>query len=681
MTKDESEHKLLQAAARRRVVTCKISLTEFELAGRLTRIRALPFISMKTKLTVLVFFLGACSWQAGAQTIDSTGDALLSGTYYMRQVLYFYSVQDGELVETVNVQGNISFDGAGSYSFSGSSLNSTTTPVVMVQPFTSTGTYAIDGGGQGYISGIEFSGDQVLGMVSHGVFIGSSVTNPNGYSDLFIAAPVGSTNATNATLNGAYTVAYFDPTFPGDALFSMTANGQGTIGSISATEYTGTGGTAGTQSLSGVTYSFTNGAAQLNLGGKRSTSSSGTSTNLLAGSELLYISPDGNFIFGGNYNGYDMFVGVRAASSPPANFAGVYYQAGLDFNEAAPINNYAPLDAYYGAFNALSGKMLGHKRFSNVAPLRYQNLSALLPYGGSSDFGYVDSYTLNSDGSSDDTAFSQQYATTADGTFRIGYGIGQFLSFNVAVQAPAFSGSGVYLNPNGVVNAASSSPFTAQLAPGEFLTLYGTGLAPGTDSASVPYPNILDGVQVFIDGVAAPIYYVSPTQISVLVPYLTTTHEVAQVYVDNNGSSSNLVSQYTGLTSAGAFTNDPVGGLGYAAALHPDNSVISLGSPAQIGETVALFLTGLGAVRPTVPDGTAAPSNPPAVTTSSPLVFLLDTAGHYLQATVTFSGLAPGFAGLYQVNFTIPSGVASGDATVEVIAQDSDAFQALLPVN
>ena len=96
-------------------------------------------------------------------------------------------------------------------------------------------------------------------------------------------------------------------------------------------------------------------------------------------------------------------------------------------------------------------------------------------------------------------------------------------------RRPSFSGSGVYLSPVGVVNAASSAPFTAQVAPGEFLTLYGSGLAPTTASASLPFPKLFNGVQVLINSLAAPIYYVSPTQISVVVPYLRSPNSVAQI--------------------------------------------------------------------------------------------------------------------------------------------------------
>ncbi len=628
---------------------------------------------MKTKPTLLLLVLGACAWQSSAQpALDSSGNAMLNGTYYMRQVFYVVTPDTGASVENVNVQGNITFDGIGGYTFSGTVLNNTATPAMST--LTSAGNYAISGSGEGYIGAINtsFSIDRIIGTVSHGVFIGSTTVTGDGYNDLFIAAPLGS-EATNATLKGAYTVAYIDPTVPGDALFTMTADGQGNIGTVNVTSYIGASSTATTQSLSSVTYAFSNGAAQLKLGGTRN------SSTLVAGTELLYISPDGNFIFGGSASGYDMFAGVRAATSPPSNYDGLYYQAGLDLDESAVGGGSSPLDSYYGSFQAFSGKIVGHQEFSTASLLHYRTLSSLLIYGGASDFTYYDTYALNSDGSSDDSAFSQHYLSSTDGTIRIGYGIGPYLSLNVALQAPALSGSGVYLNPAGVVNAASSSPFTAQISPGEFLTLYGSGLAPTTATASLPFPKTLNGVQVLINQVAAPIYYVSPTQISVVVPYITPSDSAVQIYVVNNGTNSNIVSEFTGVTSAGVFT-EPVGGIGSAAALHPDNSVITESSPAQIGETVAVYLTGMGLVTPRVADGTAAPSNPLSYTTANPLVYLLDTAGHYLQAPVTFSGLAPGFAGLYQVDFTIPSGLVSGDASLEIIGPDSDTFQALLPV-
>jgi uncharacterized protein (TIGR03437 family) len=639
---------------------------------------------MKIKTILLVLLFVACAWQSSAQpAFDSSGDGLLNGAYYMRQVFYFISGQ-GTLDETVNVQGTITFSGTGSYSFSGSVLDSAASPL-QVNTFTTVGTYVISPSGEGYISAVYQTIEKgaIIGLVSQGIFIGS-IPGTNGCTTLFIAAPVGSTEATNSTLNGSYAVAYFDPTFtptstalPGaDAFFTMAADGQGNIGNVNAAIYSGTTTTASSQSLSGVTYDFTNGAAQLKFGGKPS------SSTLIAGGRLLYISPDGNFIFGGSYNGYDMFVGVRAATSAPSNYDGLYYQAGLDLDESTEgsSSGYALLDSYYGSLQAHSGNIIGQQVLSGVSLMNYQSLSALLIYGGSNDFTYYDTYTVNSDGSSDDSALSQHYVSSTDGTIRIGYGVGPYLSLNVALQAPAFSGSGPYLSPVGAVNAASSAPFTAQVSPGEFLTLYGTGLAPSTASApSLPLPDTLNSVRVLINEVEAPIFYVSPTQINVVVPF-SNAGSVANIQVVNNGANSNIITAVEGSTSVGVFTNNPVGGLGYAAALHPDNSVISKSSPSQIGETVAVFLAGMGAVSLPVAAGTAAPSSPLSITTATPLVFILDTSGHYLQATVTFSGLAPGFASLYQINFTIPAGLVSGDASLEIIGPDSGSFQALLPV-
>jgi len=602
----------------------------------------------------------------------------------MRQVIYFVSDSAGDIGDGVNIQGEITFNGSGTYKFSGSALDlasGSSTPTTI----TSSGTYVISASGEGYISAINVgavnsnisTSDRIIGLVSQGgIFIGSSTENGGGYSDLFIAAPLASSTssmATNATLNGAYTLAYFDPFFPGDALLTMTADGKGNIGTVNATEYSGTSSTKGTQTLTGVTYSFTNGAAQLNFGGKP------TTTSLIGGTEVLYISPDGNFIFGGSANGFDLFAGVRAETSKPSNYNTLYYQAGLDLDEATVTSSgYSLLDSYFGSLQAVAAQSCPSTQPNCF--VGHQRVNSTLVYGGSSDFTYYDSYTLNGDGSSDDTTFSQHYLSSSDGTIRIGYGIGPFLSLNVAFQAPAFNGSGVYLSPVGVVNAASSAPFTAFLAPGEFLTLYGSGLAPSTSSASVPFPTKLNGVEVLINQIAAPIYYVSATQISVIVPYITNPSSVAQIQVVNNGANSNVVTQFTGLTSAGAFTNTPLGGIGVAAAERHDFSIISESNPAHAGETISVYVAGMGAVNPSVADGAAAPTSPLSTTTNIPAIYLNDSAGTSTTPTLTFYGLAPGFAGLYQINFTIPSSVAAGTATLEIQGPGSDNYEAILPL-
>lgn len=613
-----------------------------------------------TKTTLLVLLVGACAGSGLAQTFDSSGDGKLNGTYYFRQVLYFEQTND-----EVSIEGNIIFNGAGSYTLSNATLLDANSGATTPGALTGSGTYSIAASGEGFISALDsadFPNDQILGLVSaKGIFMGSSTENSNGYNDMFIAAPVASPAATNATLSGSYQVAYFDPTFAGDALLSFSANGSGNIGTVNATEYIGSNTATTSQTLTGVTYSFSNGAAQINFGGNNQ-------TNLIGGGELLYISPDGNFIFGGNFNGFDMFVGVKGATSNPSNYQALYYQAGIDYDNSS---NATGLDSYFGATNIFGG--------GNIIADERDNYP--YAYNGSADYTYADVYTLNGDGSASDAFYN--YWASSDGTIRVGYGPGPYLGLNVAFQSPSFSGSGVYIDPVGVLNAASSAPFTAFLSPGEFVTIYGSGLADTTTSASVPFPNNLGGVTVSVNEVQAPIYYVSPTQISFVVPFVT-TQAVAQIQVTNNGKDSNVFTNFVGQTSVGAFTNTPVGGNGIAAAERPDYSVVSESNPAQVGETVAVYVAGMGPVSNQPMDGTAAPSSPLSNTTNSPSVYLTDSSGNSAQATVTFSGLAPGFAGLYQVNFTIPSGLSTAngpDTLLDIYSGlDSETAESILPI-
>src|SRR4029077_14192727 len=117
----------------------------------------------------------------------------------------------------------------------------------------------------------------------------------------------------------------------------------------------------------------------------------------------------------------------------------------------------------------------------------------------------------------------------------------------------------------------------------------------------VPFPMTLAGVQVLINNRPAPIYYVSSGQVSAIVPY-ETTGSVAQIQVVNNQGSSNVVTELVNPTTPGLFTI-PAGGIGYAAAEHADGSLVSPSHPAQVGETIAVYVTGLGDVLPSISDG------------------------------------------------------------------------------
>jgi uncharacterized protein (TIGR03437 family) len=233
------------------------------------------------------------------------------------------------------------------------------------------------------------------------------------------------------------------------------------------------------------------------------------------------------------------------------------------------------------------------------------------------------------------------------------------------VQAPAQAGTGVFLNPLGVVNAASSAPAGNPISPGEFVTLYGSGLAKSDQTATPPYPASLNGVSVLINNKPAPVRFVSSGQLNVLVPFAT-TGPTATIVV-NNGVNSNTVTVPVATTSPGIFTIDQSGS-GGGAILHADYSPVNAAKPAAGGETVLVFLTGLGTVTPSLTDGTAGNATTLYRADTDVVVYV---GGQ--QATVLFKGQAPGFPGLYQLNVTLPQGL-KGPGNLPLAIQTQNAY-------
>jgi uncharacterized protein (TIGR03437 family) len=602
---------------------------------------------------ILLLLSAAASWHASAQTWDTSGNGLLKGTYYFREVFYFVGYDDGSLSEASALYGSITFSGTGTYTCQVSFIDSNQG----LETGTLSGTYSIAASGYGFISNPLSTGDFVYGLVnSAGIFVGSTTETAEGFNDLFVAAPLASPAPSASSFKGTYTIAGIDlssgePSSTLSYLLQMNPDGVGTLGTVSGTAYVGGGGaTKYPQSFTGSRYIASGGAMVVTF--------PNSTSNVVTGQKYVYISPDGNFIFGGSPQGFDMFVGVRTGSG--ASFGGLYYQAGLDQDTSQLVSaDFANLDTYFGSLSANSNNIIGHQRLFS-------------PFNGSAyDDTYADSYSALSN-SAYSTPF-MNYVVGAGGV-RIGAGIGPYLGINVALPAPSLTGSGVYLSPTGVLNGASSAPFTAGVAPGELLTLYGTNLADSLVVApGIPFPNTLGNVQVMINGTAAPIYYVSPTQVSAIVPYGITS-AIVQVQVVTDGNPSNTVTSYLNSTSAGVFSQSQ-NGLGYGAVEHQDGSLVTAANPAQIGETVSVYLTGLGAVSPGIADGAAGPTGTLSQTVST---IAADISG--TTATVTFAGLAPQLAGLYQANLTIPSGLTAGDNYLDISGPDSYTAEVLIPI-
>ena len=206
---------------------------------------------------------------------------------------------------------------------------------------------------------------------------------------------------------------------------------------------------------------------------------------------------------------------------------------------------------------------------------------------------------------------------------------------------------------NGVGNAAS---YTPRISPGALASIFGTGFGNATFVADDgrPWPTSTTGlVGVQVNGVAAPLYFVSPGQINFQVPWATPTTGTVNVAAAVNGGSSNIAAVPVGTAAPGLFY-DQVSGAAIVQNT-PDYSLNSASNPAPAGSTIVAYLTGTGPVAPAAKDGTPAPGDTLSWAASAYSAKIGSVA-----ATVSFAGLTPGFIGLAQMNIVVPSTLAPG---------------------
>jgi uncharacterized protein (TIGR03437 family) len=209
---------------------------------------------------------------------------------------------------------------------------------------------------------------------------------------------------------------------------------------------------------------------------------------------------------------------------------------------------------------------------------------------------------------------------------------------------------------SGVGNAAS---YTPRISPGALATVFGTGFGNSTFVADDgrSWPSTANAVSVQVNGVAAPLYYVSPGQINFQVPWATPTTGTVDVAVLVNGGSSNIAAVPVATATPGLFVLLS----GAAAVLNPDYSINDPSNPAKAGTTISAYVTGSGPVSPAATDGVPTPTTPYVYAQASNSA----TIGN-LPATVSFAGLAPGFVGLVQMNIEVPAGLAPGSYPLSV---------------
>jgi uncharacterized protein (TIGR03437 family) len=220
-----------------------------------------------------------------------------------------------------------------------------------------------------------------------------------------------------------------------------------------------------------------------------------------------------------------------------------------------------------------------------------------------------------------------------------------------------------------ITNAASFAP--GPVAPGEFVTIFGTSVGPSTPANLVLTPSgtvdtILSGTQVFFNNIAAPVIYTSGTQVSVIVPYEIARDTSATLKVEYQGIASLTQTVRVIDSSPGIFVANASG---QGAILNQNGSPNSAQNPAAVGSVISIFATGEGQTDPAGVDGVINAQTLPLPKPALPVTVQINGQ----TAEVTYAGAAPGeVAGMLQVNARIPANVPSG-ASVPVTITVGDA--------
>jgi len=257
------------------------------------------------------------------------------------------------------------------------------------------------------------------------------------------------------------------------------------------------------------------------------------------------------------------------------------------------------------------------------------------------------------------------------------YGLACVLVFATCARADlSGNGNGPNYSAATIVNAATQTP--GPLAPNAIATVYGTNLS-WNEYAITPadvnggaLPQQVSGVNVFVGGLATPLFYVSPTQINFLIPYEFGPGPV-KIYVARDGVRGPDVTVQLNESSPGFFEWN--GNL--AVAEHPDWSVVSPASPAVPGEIIVLYAAGLGHTFPATQSGRIV-QQPAQITSLANLQILLD--GNPVRSdNILYAGLTPESAGLYQINLRLPDSLSPNPIIQIVLGNDSSPATVQLP--
>ncbi len=255
---------------------------------------------------------------------------------------------------------------------------------------------------------------------------------------------------------------------------------------------------------------------------------------------------------------------------------------------------------------------------------------------------------IPADGSISSTGFAlSNLAVPANVTFGFNGADASGKQWSEQLTVP-FEGPQTELAIGGASNAASGRQ---SYAPGMLLSVYGTALGDFAQSAgTIPLPQYLAGFEASVNGVTAPLYYVSPDQVNIQIPYETQPGTAALVvgnpYVNSNNYDLTIVPAAPGIFMTNGFTAAPF-------------------SSAAQGQTTTLFITGDGQVSPALATGASPASGTPIADLPQPLLRVpVTVAGQ--KASIAFYGIPAGLVGVTQINYVVPANTPLGVQPVVV---------------
>lgn len=269
---------------------------------------------------------------------------------------------------------------------------------------------------------------------------------------------------------------------------------------------------------------------------------------------------------------------------------------------------------------------------------------------------------------------------TVDGAVTVtAQALGQSVAFNLGAGANV-----PQIGRDGFTNGADFQP---TWVPGQIGTLFGANITsgPGTFvSESVPLATTLAGVSVRVNGIPAPLFAVvnanGSEQINLQVPFEIATPANVTVEV-NNGTALASFTDVPIVRAApgifGFFLPD-TGDTRWAIAVHADFTLVTPDNPARPGEVLILFCTGLGQVTLGIGSNQPGPSSAPFSQGTLPTRVRIDQVDQENLGVF----YAPGFIGLYQINFRVLQSTPDGNLLLELITDGQESgIGAILPVS